>query len=147
MRTFFKELFEYSHYYNEKLSDIFNKDSEKLNDRTIKLFSHILNAHHIWNSRIMATKSKYSVWEVHSHQILHELNNYNLNTTCSILDNCDLNKLIMYSNSMGNRFENKTRDILFHIVNHSTYHRGQIAAQFRAIGIEPLSTDYIFYKR
>lgn len=34
-----------------------------------------------------------------------------------------------------------------HIVNHSTYHRGQIAAFIRQFGIDPPSTDYIVYAR
>ncbi|QLH28398.1 MAG: hypothetical protein HWD63_02710 [Candidatus Parvibacillus calidus] len=38
------------------------------------------------------------------------------------------------------------KDIIFHIINHSTYHRGQIAMEFRQSGLEPLNTDYIFYK-
>ena len=37
--------------------------------------------------------------------------------------------------------------MLFHFVNHSTYHRGQIASNLKEHGIEPLVTDYIFYKR
>ena len=59
----------------------------------------------------------------------------------------DLNNIILYKTTKGQAFENKTSDILFHIINHSTYHRGQIAADFRQTGTEPLSTDYIFYKR
>lgn len=41
----------------------------------------------------------------------------------------------------------KIKDIMFHIVNHSTYHRAQIATELKDHGIEPLKTDYILYKR
>ncbi|WP_209331385.1 DinB family protein [Lunatimonas salinarum] len=34
-----------------------------------------------------------------------------------------------------------------HIVNHSTYHRGQIATLFRESGLQPVVTDYIMLKR
>jgi len=34
-----------------------------------------------------------------------------------------------------------------HVVNHSTYHRGQIAAFIRQFGIAPPSTDYIAFAR
>jgi uncharacterized damage-inducible protein DinB len=37
--------------------------------------------------------------------------------------------------------------MLFHIVNHSTNHRGQIAVDFKSNGITPLGLDYIHYKR
>lgn len=147
MITFFKELFEYNHHFNSKLSDVFNNEIDKLNPQSIKLFSHVLNAHHIWNSRIMGKQSKYGVWDVHSHQLLQEINNDNFNNSIFILDNINLDKPITYTNSRGDRFENTVRDMLFHVINHSTYHRGQIASHFRQCGIEPLTTDYIFYKR
>lgn len=58
-----------------------------------------------------------------------------------------LKKKISYKNSRGERFENSVRDILFHVINHSTYHRGQIATDCKLHGMTPLATDYIFYKR
>lgn len=54
---------------------------------------------------------------------------------------------IGYKTSKGDAFQNTVKDILFHIINHSTYHRGQIAANCKEYGIEPLMSDYIFYKR
>jgi uncharacterized damage-inducible protein DinB len=48
---------------------------------------------------------------------------------------------------MGDTYTNSVQEILFHIINHSTYHRGQIMAQLRESGLEAISTDYIFYKR
>lgn len=39
------------------------------------------------------------------------------------------------------------QQILFHIANHFTHHRGQIISDLRQNGIEPRISDYIFYKR
>ena len=64
-----------------------------------------------------------------------------------ILDNVDLDKMIHYNNTKGEASVNSVRDILFHVINHSTYHRGQIATEFRQNGLDPLVTDYIYYKR
>jgi uncharacterized damage-inducible protein DinB len=36
---------------------------------------------------------------------------------------------------------------LLHLVNHSTYHRGQIAGMIRQVGATPLATDLIAYRR
>ena len=36
---------------------------------------------------------------------------------------------------------------LMHVVNHSTYHRGQIAGMIRQVGGQPVSTDLIAYQR
>src|SRR5262245_2612271 len=35
--------------------------------------------------------------------------------------------------------------MLRHIVNHSTYHRGQVAAKLKRFGIEPPNTDFFFW--
>jgi uncharacterized damage-inducible protein DinB len=35
--------------------------------------------------------------------------------------------------------------MLRHIVNHSTYHRGQVAAKLKRLGIEPPNTDFFFW--
>jgi uncharacterized damage-inducible protein DinB len=35
--------------------------------------------------------------------------------------------------------------VLRHIVNHSTYHRGQIAAKLKRLGVEPPATDLVFW--
>ncbi len=59
----------------------------------------------------------------------------------------DLNKRVEYENSEGRTFANDVKDILFHVVNHSTHHRGQIMMDLRVSGIAPEPLDYIFYKR
>jgi uncharacterized damage-inducible protein DinB len=38
------------------------------------------------------------------------------------------------------------RDLLVHVVNHSTYHRGQVAAMLRRLGTSALSTDFLIYR-
>ncbi len=35
--------------------------------------------------------------------------------------------------------------VLRHIVNHSTYHRGQVASKLKRLGIEQSATDFIFW--
>ena len=49
-------------------------------------------------------------------------------------------------------FNGKTHSQAFqpmflHVVNHSTYHRGQIAGRMRQAGATPVATDYIAYVR
>ena len=35
--------------------------------------------------------------------------------------------------------------MLRHLVNHSTYHRGQVAAKLKRLGVEPPATDLVFW--
>lgn len=113
----------------------------------MKLFNHILNAHRVLNNRIRPGQAPFGVWDLHPAQDLKNIDQINYEQSLLILDNFELNEMITYTTSKGQRFTNSIRDILFHVINHSTYHRGQIAADFRQNGLEPLVTDYAFYKR
>lgn len=147
MKSFFKELLEYNHHFNQKLGDIFNEHPDKISQKAIQLYSHILNAHRIWNNRIESGQKAFAVWEVHLIQHCKSIDKMNHEQSLLILDKFDLEEIISYNNTKGQAFNNSIRDMLFHVINHSTYHRGQIATDFRQNGLEPLITDYIFYKR
>lgn len=147
MELFFKELFEYNHHYNQKLFAVFNGNPDKTSEKAIKLYNHIINAHHIWNNRIVPTQAQFGVWEIHNLQDLKDIDIVNYKQTLLILDTTDLNQTLNYTNTKGQAFNNSIRNLFFHVINHSTYHRGQIASDFKQNGLEPLITDYILYKR
>ena len=37
--------------------------------------------------------------------------------------------------------------VLRHVVNHSTYHRGQVASKLKRLGVEQPATDFVFWAR
>jgi uncharacterized damage-inducible protein DinB len=37
--------------------------------------------------------------------------------------------------------------MITHVVNHATYHRGQVATMFRQLGLKPIGTDFITFAR
>ena len=147
MQELFISQFEYSHHLNQKLTDLFAINADKVSELSVKLFSHILNAHHIWNCRIEKTQPTVGVWDITPMDIWKEMDMKNYEGSLQILSSHHPEEQISYRTSGGEPFTNMVRDILFHIINHSTHHRAQIAMEFRKSGIEPLVSDYIFYKR
>lgn len=147
MKDLFKEIFTYHHHYNQKLIAEFEAHQAKLPERSFPLLCHILNAHHIWNARILKTAEEYKVQQQHPLEQLPEIDKANYESTLQLLDGVDLDSLVEYRTSRGEPFTNSVRDILFHAANHTTHHRAQIISDFRQTGIQPLVTDYIFYKR
>lgn len=147
MKQFFAGLFEYSHHYNQKIADVVISNPDNISEKALKLLSHILNAHQVWNNRIDATDKPFGVWDMHSTEDLKAIDKGNYEHSLLILDKYNLSETLHYSNTKGQAFENSIQDILFHVINHSTYHRAQIATELKQRHIEPPATDYIFFKR
>jgi uncharacterized damage-inducible protein DinB len=147
MKEFFEELYTYNHHFNQQYIDSFIKYGDKISERSVKLLNHVVNAQQIWNNRIHKTSESPGVWDLRSTADLKKIDKNNYTNSLAIIESTDFKLPVAYVNSKGQAFTNNVRDILFHAVNHGTYHRGQIAADFKATGLEPLTTDYIFYKR
>ena len=146
MKTFFKDIFEYHNYMNQKLIELFRQNLDKASEKSIFLFSHSINAHQIWNSRILKI-TPVDLNHVHSIEICKSMDNQNYQNTLIILKEHNLNTTIIYQNSKGKKFVNSVQEILFHIANHLAHHKGQIIADLRQNGIETIITDYIYFKR
>lgn len=146
MKTFFKDIFDYHHQTNQKIIQLLLETEEQLSERIIYLLSHSLNAHQIWNARIIDSE-KVGVHDIQQLRNCAKMDEVNYETTVGVLDHYDLNKMIKYKNSKGEEFENSIQQVLFHISNHFSHHRGQIAMALREQNIQPSATDYIFYKR
>ena len=52
---------------------------------------------------------------------------------------------VSYVNTKGEKWAYPLGEMLVHIVNHSTYHRGQVATMLRQLGKTPLPTDYLVF--
>jgi uncharacterized damage-inducible protein DinB len=146
MKSLFADLFTYHHHFNQKLISEFKTHGAKLPERSFPLWCHVLNAHQIWNARILKTV-EFKVHQLHELDQLPAIDNTNYTATLRILDKANFDSNITYKNSKGQEFTNTLRDILLHVANHTTHHRGQIISDFRQVGIEPLVTDYIFFRR
>ena len=140
------DLFEYTFHYNNEIIKVIDENIEKIDEKTITLINHTLNAQQIWNSRILKENS-FEVWQINPFETLTEINQTNFEKSIEIVHHFDPDQKINYQNSRGANFENTVFEMLFQAINHSTYHRGQINSLLKQNGIDPILTDYIFYKR
>ena len=147
MKDFFKDLLQYNFYYNKKLIEQFELNENQISEKAKLLLTHLINAQNIWNHRILQTSTIFGIWETMALEKLKEINFNNLETSKKILEYEDLEKIITYKNSQNIEYQNITKDIIYHYLNHSTYHRAQIATEIKNCGLEAISSDYIFYKR
>ena len=147
MKVFFNQLFDYNFYCNKKLIEACI-EMDEVPEKSIELFSHIINVHQRWNSVLTKTKPKYDVFQSQEIKNWADIHYENQRMSFEIITNTeDFEKRYDYENSKGRIFTNTVQDLLFHIINHSTHHRGQIAMNFRQNGIEPIPLDYVLYKR
>jgi uncharacterized damage-inducible protein DinB len=140
------DLIQYNHVANLKVIDVFTSCGKSIPE-VERLFSHILNAQSIWIKRIRQESVQIDTFQIQPVENFAFLQNESTATLLSILEEDTLESVVDYTNSKGDSFSNTVNDILYHIINHSTYHRGQIAMLFRQHEVQPPLTEYIFYKR
>ena len=56
-----------------------------------------------------------------------------------------LARIIAYTNSKGEQWAYPLGQIMQHVVNHSSYHRGQVIGMLRQLGAEVVMTDFLAY--
>lgn len=58
-----------------------------------------------------------------------------------------IQKRFEYKDLRGNAYSSVLYEAMQHLVNHSTYHRGQVVTMLRQAGAKPVATDLIAYYR
>ena len=86
MKTFFNQLFDYNFYCNKKLIDKCIEVVE-VPEKSELFFSHILNAHNIWNSRILGKQPDYTVFEKHPIKAWEDIHYENQRSSFEIIVN------------------------------------------------------------
>ncbi|WP_207421080.1 DinB family protein [Desertivirga brevis] len=147
MKEFFIQLFEYNHHTNQQLANEIMVHQQEVSQKAIQLYSHILNAHRNWNRRILPNQDRIGPWELHPVHDFAEIDKVNFENSLTIVNSNDLEDTIQYAFSPEQTYQNTIGNLLFNVVNHSSYHRAQIATEFRASGITPLATDFFLYSQ
>ncbi|GLX67886.1 DinB family protein [Paenibacillus glycanilyticus] len=114
-----------------------------------EVFGHLAGAEEVWSARMMNTEvpplaikpfrtvqdAATDLARLHK-QFIHWLEQQD-----------DESRLISYRTTKGEPFTNRMDDIVLHVMNHGTYHRGNIASMIRQLGYTGVSIDYIIYAR
>ena len=147
MQAFFIDLFEYNQLANQLILDQVIKYYDEVPHRTLSVAAHIQSAHYTWNRRIQHQSGLGNVWEALETAKLPAYNIENNDVSRAIINNANLEAAFSYKTTKGLMFTNTYTECLFHVVNHGTYHRGQINAALRTAGIEPVPVDYVLLRR
>jgi len=141
-----EEFIRYTELADKEILDVFNSTSKNMPD-VERLFSHVLNAQHIWISRIEGTPIQFEIWQEHAKKDFEEISRINFKRIKATFAEKELGEIITYKDSRGNEYKNKVGEMYMQMLNHSTYHRGQIVSMFKREGFVPPVTDYIYFKR
>ena len=68
-------------------------------------------------------------------------------TWAEALDPAAWDRVVAYHNTKGEPFQTPVWQIVLHVVNHASYHRGQITTLLRQLGHTPAGTDLVAYYR
>lgn len=151
------QLFDYHIWANERILQhtnslpkaLFNDIVDSVFPTISETFGHILAVDELWFLRIKGENLKQIVAKklntveetIEAFDELHNEIKHFLN------DAEDHEEVVTYTNTKGDQFQNQIYEIIHHIVNHGTYHRGNISAMIRQMGHTGVSIDYIGYLR
>ena len=107
-----------------------------------EILLHNLIAQIIWLSRIEGTP----IWEPSVDQYPLQVERATRSWKRMLLG-ADLQRTVSYKTTLGTPYDNTVGEIVRHVINHGTYHRGQLRGIAGERGIEFPETDYVFYLR
>jgi uncharacterized damage-inducible protein DinB len=152
------KLFEYNYWANHQLFDkataITNQQffqEGRFPHRSLRTtFTHQLFAEWLWRNRCMGKSPKAGDWmptddkfgDLHSLTVFWNNEEEAMENFLSTIDDFDLDGNFGYTTTRGVPYEGNLGDILFHIINHGTQHRSEIAQMLTELGNSPGDIDY-----
>ncbi len=151
MKEYFVKLFAYERWANERILDALGEPRYP-DGRCLDLFSHILAAQQSWLSRVQLDERYFPLWERRDLWECGQIHRQLAERWAAFLQTRSeeqFDEVIAYHNSEGEAYETPLRDILAHLINHDTYHRGQLVEELRSRKLVPVMpvTDYIQFVR
>lgn len=113
---------------------------------------HMVGAERIWHARWTDAADKSplkpeTVASLADLVAIWETVNSGIQAFIAPLTEAKLSEIFTVTSLKGDRLDSSFHEMLQHLANHSTYHRGQAAGMIRQFGFKPESTDMIRYYR
>jgi uncharacterized damage-inducible protein DinB len=148
MKRYFIKLYQYNSWANARVLN--NLHQQHIDDEKIlTLMGHIVAAQFLWLHRIKGlAPPDVKLWGAYTLPQLITLAEDAGNQWLKFVEQEDnFDRELSYTNYVGDAYTNNVEMIMIHLVNHSSYHRAQIALLLRQKGFEPVNTDFITYDR
>jgi uncharacterized damage-inducible protein DinB len=148
MKPYFLKLYQYNAWANDRILGCLTRQTVE-SKKILSIMGHIISAQFLWLHRIKGLPpADVKLWgEYKLPQLVKMSEEASLRWLDFIEATVDFNRQLTYLNYTGDPYVNNVEMIMIHLVNHSTYHRGQIALLLRQEGLEPINTDFITYDR
>ena len=132
-----------------KLSDEeLRRDHKSADKSVLGTLVHTFAADRIWYARVTgAPITKFVDESDHDMAVLRSDWPTLYSDWAKFLAGADLGSVIPYKDMKGNPYETPLWQIVLHVVNHGSHHRGMVAAMLRAMGQTPPPLDEIAYFR
>ena len=163
--TDIKQLFDYTEWANDLAKDAAGKLSDENLRRDVGIshksifetLLHIAGAEWIWlerwHGRAPTRHNAWLLWTTESCPDLAKLDESwrdVIDRRAQLISGLDEQRLgaeLPFKLLSGDPSSMRLVDQMQHVANHSTMHRGQIVGMIRQLGIDPPSTDLLFYLR
>lgn len=161
MKTLLTDYTRYNLWANKHLSEVMLKLSDEQLDKEItssfssirKTIYHIWGAEDIWKKRL--SHEPFEKWAGSDNnfsleEVIHQWNETSQWFIEFVETSSEdfLKTKLTYKNLAGTEYTNQVSDVIQHVLNHGTFHRGQLITMLRQVGITQLpATDYIAFFR
>ena len=148
MKQYFLKLYQYNAWANRRVVNCLNRQSVG-DEKILCIMGHIVAAQFLWLHRIKGLPpANVKLWDDYTLDQVTTMAEEAGKRWLEFVESTDnFNRELTYNNYVGEPYVNNVEMIMIHLVNHSSYHRAQVAMLLRQKGLEPINTDFITYDR
>ena len=139
--AFFAEQLERDYAVNKRWLQFLEEHEDELTGEMQLLVSQLINAHHIWNCRLLGELPESELNDVMPTHHWEQLIRSNMLETQRFLDNFSDEEKISYHDSEGVQLEELAANMLFALLQNNHFYRAQLEFVCRKAGLSVPAAD------